>query len=243
MLKNSRTPPFRQVMQPYITSSLLFSFKLWRKVSMSDLSKEFEQALLSLDRLNARRIVTEALLELPPMELVDSIIVEALRHIGESWERGDAALSQVYMSGRICEELVNGILPPGDPRRIDQPPMAIAVLDDYHMLGKRIVYSLLRAAGFELKDYGRVTVDELVRMAQTDRIRVLLISTLMLNSALHVLDVVNGLKTAGMNVNVIVGGAPFNFDSTLWQEVKADAMGRSASDAVSIIQSTMGGMS
>ncbi|MBW6484555.1 MAG: GGDEF domain-containing protein [Syntrophobacterales bacterium] len=29
------------------------------------------------------------------------------------------------MSGRICEELVDGRLPPGDPKRLDQPPLAV----------------------------------------------------------------------------------------------------------------------
>jgi methanogenic corrinoid protein MtbC1 len=209
---------------------------------MADLSEQFEQALLSLDRLAAKRLVAAAEGSMTPMELVDHVIVTALTRIGESWERGNTALSQVYMSGRICEELVDGLLPPGDPQRKDQPPMAISVLDDYHLLGKRIVYSVLRAGGYDLKDYGRVTVDEIVSRAQTDKIRVLLISTLMLNSALHVRDVVAGLKSAGLRVKVVVGGAPFIFDSQLWREVNADAMGHSASEVTGIIQMIMGGI-
>jgi methanogenic corrinoid protein MtbC1 len=210
---------------------------------MADLSEQFEQALLSLDRLAAKRIVTAAAGRMTPMELVDQVVVAALRRIGEGWERGDTALSQVYMSGRICEELIDGLLPPGDPQRKDQPAMAIAVLDDYHMLGKRIVYSVLRAAGFDLKDYGRVTVNEIIPRVQADQIRVLLISTLMLHSALHVRNLVEGLKAARLDVKVVVGGAPFIFDSLLWREVNADAMGRSASDVPGIVQAVLGGMS
>jgi methanogenic corrinoid protein MtbC1 len=210
---------------------------------MNDLSKQFEQALLSLDRLEAKRLVAGAASQLTPIAIVDQMIVAALTRIGESWEQGDAALSQVYMSGRICEEIVDGLLPPGDPQRKDQPPMAIAVLDDYHLLGKRIVYSVLRAEGFDLKDYGRVTIDEVVRKVQADQIRVLLISTLMLHSALHVRDVVAGLKAAGLNVKVVVGGAPFIFDAQLWRDVNADAMGRSASDVPGIVRTIMGGLS
>jgi methanogenic corrinoid protein MtbC1 len=210
---------------------------------MTDLSRQFEKALLSLDRLAAKKLIMEAAGHMTPMELVDHVIVVALTSIGESWERGDAALSQVYMSGRICEELVDGLLPPGDPQRKDQPAMAIAALDDYHLLGKRIVYSVLRAGGFDLKDYGRVTVHEAISKAKDDQIRVLLISTLMLHSALHVRDVVAGLKTAGLNVKVVVGGAPFRMDTQLWREVEADAMGHSASDVSGIIQNILGGLS
>jgi methanogenic corrinoid protein MtbC1 len=210
---------------------------------MADLSTQFEQALLSVDRVAARRLMTEAAGSMTPMELVEHVIVSSLTRIGEAWERGDVALSQVYMSGRICEELVDGFLPPGDPQRKDQPSMAIAALNDYHLLGKRIVYSVLRASGFELKDYGRVTVDEAIDRAKSDNIRVLLISTLMLHSALHVRDIVEGLKKADMNVKVIVGGAPFRFDDQLWREVEADAMGYSASDVPDIIRSILGGLS
>jgi methanogenic corrinoid protein MtbC1 len=39
-----------------------------------------------------------------------------------------------------------------------------------------------------------------------------------------------------------VGGAPFLFDDQLWQEVGADAMGKSASDAVAIVERLMGDM-
>jgi len=209
---------------------------------MTDLSGQFQQALLSMDRLAAKKIVTKASEELTPLELVDHIIVTALTRIGESWERGDAALSQVYMSGRICEELVDGLLPPGDPQRKDQPSMAIAVLNDYHLLGKRIVYSVLRDGGFDLKDYGRVTVDEVIGKVKADQTRVLLISTLMLHSALHVRDVVAGLKAADLNVKVVVGGAPFRFDTQLWREVNADAMGHSASDVPGIVRTILGGL-
>jgi methanogenic corrinoid protein MtbC1 len=121
--------------------------------------------------------------------------------------------------------------------------MAIATLNDYHLLGKRIVYSVLRAGGFDLQDYGRVTVEEVIRRVQEDRIRVLLISTLLLNSALHVRDVVDGLKKAGQNVKVVVGGAPFRFDDQLWREVNADAMGYSAAEAPGIVNKIMGGLS
>jgi len=51
------------------------------------------------------------------------------------------------------------------------------------------------------------------------------------------------LKARGANIKVVVGGAPFLFDEELWREVGADAMGRSASDAVAIVERLMGEMS
>jgi methanogenic corrinoid protein MtbC1 len=146
------------------------------------------------------------------------------------------------MSGRFCEELVDKVLPPSDPDRKHQPRSAIVVLNDYHMLGKRIVYSLMRASGFELFDYGHMDVDALVERAIADRIRVLLISVLILPSALKVREVCERLKAAGAPVKVVVGGAPFQFDPQLWREVGADAMGLSAAEAITIVEAWMGEM-
>jgi len=134
------------------------------------------------------------------------------------------------------------VLPPSDPDRKHQPRSAIVLLNDYHMLGKRIVYSVMRASGFELFDYGRMEVDELVERAIADRIRVLLISVLMLPSALKVTEVCRQLKERDTGIKVAVGGAPFLFDATLWSEVGADAMGRSAADAITLVEGWMGGM-
>ncbi len=205
-----------------------------------ELVNEFEQALLSLDRLAARNILMKSSDAWPPIQLVEKLVVPALERIGVGWEQGRIALSQVYMSGRICEELVDIILPPSGPGRKIRPKMAIATLEDYHLLGKRIVYSVLRASGFELLDYGRMRVDDLVHRVKDDEVKILLLSTLMLPSALKVKEVRGKLKESGSEVKIVVGGAPFRFDDQLWSEVGADAMGRNGSEAVEIITRMIG---
>ena len=160
------------------------------------LTARFEQALISLDRLEAKDILLASGDRWSPIRIVETIVVPALEHIGAGWERGTIALSQVYMSGRICEELVEEILPENSPSRKHQPKMAIAVLQDYHLLGKRIVHSALRAGGYGLKDYGRVEAESLVEKMVQDGIEVLFLSTLMLPAALKVKEVKDTL-TAG----------------------------------------------
>ncbi|MEX1325855.1 MAG: cobalamin-dependent protein [Desulfobacterales bacterium] len=204
----------------------------------SKLIEEFEKALLSLNRVTLKKLMDSASFE-SPILFIEKIIVPVMERIGLGWEQNRLALSQIYMSGRICEELVDKILPPGASERIDQPNMAICVLEDHHFLGKRIVYSLLRASGFELKDYGGLTVDEVVERVKNDNIRVLFISVLMLPSALLVKQLKEKLAALNIDVKIIVGGAPFTFDPNLWKEVKADFVGHNAFDAVNIINEIM----
>lgn len=206
---------------------------------MNSLISAFQASLESLDRVEAAAIIEKAVAVHTPIQAIEQMVVPALQRIGEAWERGEVALSQVYMSGRICEELVERVLPPSDPDRKHQPRSAIVALSDFHMLGKRIVYSQMRASGFELFDYGRMDVDELVERVAADKIRVLLISVLMLPSALKIGDVCRRLHALEAPPRVIVGGAPFLFDPNLWREVGADAMGRNATEAVTLVDAWM----
>ena len=206
---------------------------------MTDLITPFRESLESLDRLRADALFREALARHSPIAAVEQLVVPALEQMGRAWQDGSVALSQVYMSGRFCEELVERVLPPSDPDRKHQPRSAIVVLNDHHMLGKRIVYAQMRASGFELFDYGRMDVATLVARVQADHVRVLLVSVLMLASALQVRQVRDALDAAGADVKIVVGGAPFSFDPLLWQEVGAHAMGRSAADAATLVQGWM----
>ncbi len=206
---------------------------------MHTLIKPFRLSLEMLDQVGAQNIFNQALISLTPIEAVEQLVVPALEELGEAWQAGEVALSQIYMSGRFCEKLVETVLPPSDPDRKHQPRSAIVVLSDYHMLGKRIVYSIMRASGYELFDYGRMDVAELVAQILTDKVRVLMISVLILPSALKVAEVCKALKEVDAPVKVLVGGAPFLFDETLWKEVGADAMGRNAAEAVTIVKQWM----
>ena len=206
---------------------------------MTALIKPFRDSLEMLDRVGAERIFHQALASMSPIEAVERLVIPALEDIGEAWQNGHVALSQIYMCGRFCEQLVETVLPPSDPDRKSQPRSAIVVLNDYHMLGKRIVYSMMRASGYELFDYGRLDVDELITRVLSDRIRVLLISVLILPSALRIADVCKALRAANPAIKILVGGAPFMFDDALWREVGADAMGRNAAEAVTIVERWM----
>jgi len=199
----------------------------------------FSAALQDLDRVRADTLFLGALAQGTPIQAVEQLVVPALQHIGHAWDDGSVALSQVYMAGRFCEALVERVLPPSDPDRKHQPRSAIVALNDHHLLGKRIVYAQMRASGFELFDYGRMEVPELVARVQADRVRVLLVSVLMLPSALQVRDLRAALDAAGQPVRIVVGGAPFSLDEKLWREVGADAMGRHAADAARIVQAWM----
>jgi methanogenic corrinoid protein MtbC1 len=148
---------------------------------LKKISIQLEHALLSLDQEAAVQIIREALNESSPGIIAGDLISATLVRIGDSWESGNLSLSQVYMSGIICEKVIDKILPPQSPIRKSQPKMAIAVLEDFHLLGKRIIFSTLRASGFELVDLGGgLSIERVVNLVKTEEIKILLLSVLML---------------------------------------------------------------
>ena len=65
-----------------------------------------ERELLAVDRVAVRSLVDGSLRAgATPHDVVEELLVPALDRIGASWEAGLTSLSQVYMAGRIVEEL------------------------------------------------------------------------------------------------------------------------------------------
>ena len=174
------------------------------------------------------------------VEVIESVIAPALDHLGRAWEAGTVALSQIYMAGRLCEGIVNAMLPELDGARESGSLVAMATLEDYHLLGKRIVLAALRASGFPVRDYGQGTVEEIGNRAVADGIGILLVSTLMLPSALRVKDLRSLLSGRGSTARLVVGGAPFRMDPHLGGEVGADEVGTNTGDAIAIVRRLTG---
>ncbi|MDW7669952.1 MAG: cobalamin-dependent protein, partial [Bacillota bacterium] len=140
----------------------------------------------------------------------------------------------------LCEEYINEYIPKLNLTKKSSPKIGIAVLLDNHSLGKSIVSSIVSACGYELKDLGTgLTPKSLVDLAKKHKIDVILISTLMLPSAMKVREVYRMIKDENLNIKIIVGGAPFRLDDQLWKMVGADARGKTASDVITLIEEVM----
>lgn len=201
-----------------------------------------EHALLAVDRAAVQAELGALLAARPPLEVFEQALAPALERVGRGWEAGRVSLSQVYMAGRLAEEVMLELLPPGAALKAGGPRLGVAVLEDRHVLGKRLVVAALRAGGHEPIDLGSgLGVAELAARTVEERLDVLLVSTLMLRAALRVRDLVAALRARGARARVLVGGAPFRFDPGLWREVGADACGERASEAPRLVAQLLGG--
>lgn len=201
---------------------------------------ELKKALLKIDRLGARAIFETYAGTYSSVE-IEEVVTLVLEEIGAGWENGTVSLAQVYMSGLICEELVDEFFPDERAERVSNLKIAICVLLDCHALGKRIVLSVLRASGYDVIDLGvGLTEEDAAAKAAENDLDVLLISTLMSVSSLQVRRVRELLDEKGSHAKIIVGGAPFRFDPSLWKRVGAFADGKNASELIPILEKLEG---
>lgn len=197
-----------------------------------------ERALLSLDHTAAKKIIHNSLSGDSRAASAGNLISSALKNIGELWESDELSLSQVYTSGLICEQIIEQSFLQKSPKITNQPKIAIGVLNDFHALGKRIIYLTLRASGYNLIDLGTgLSVEQLIQFVEKENIKVLMISVLMLPSALRIAELTKQLKL--QNVTIVVGGAPFRFDPNLYKEVGADFHGNDSAEALDILTQIM----
>lgn len=201
-----------------------------------------EQALLRMDRIEVETLVERILETESNISLVDSYLAPAMEEIGSKWEAGETSLAQVYMAGRMCESIADRLAADVPAPENGGIPLAVTVLDDYHVLGKRLIASFLKGAGYPVIDFGRTGVEELVEKTVREQPKLLLISVLMLPSALEVKSAAEQIrKKLKSPPKIIVGGAPFRFDPTLWKEVGADAVGKNAGDAIRLVSAYKNG--
>jgi methanogenic corrinoid protein MtbC1 len=202
---------------------------------------ELEAALLSMNRSLVRGIFMRGVEARGTLPFMETVVADVLDTIGADWQAGKVALSQVYMAGRICEELSLSVLPLAHGDRKHQPRIGLAQFEDYHTLGKRMVLAVLRNEGYAVADWGQLNLVSAIDRLRREPVDVLLLSCLMLSSALRIGKLTKLVQDEGLPVRIAVGGAPFRFDPRLWREVGADAMGSSASAAGGIVRQLAGG--
>ena len=196
--------------------------------------KEFMNSLLKLERYKAREWIFS---QNEDVNVIESIIVPALSEIGEGWQTGIYSLSQVYMSSVICEEISEKLFSDIQTSRSQKLKIGIVTFDDYHTFGKKIVLLTLRSAGYAVHDLGMILDEkQLFDEIQKSKIDVLLMSVLMLPPALRIKELKPKLLEVNPNIKLVVGGAPFRFDSKLAEQIGADATGETPQDAIKIIR-------
>ncbi|RLG94969.1 cobalamin-binding protein [Candidatus Bathyarchaeota archaeon] len=206
-------------------------------------------------------IIRESLLNLESEKLVESVkaslakgvspeniidaITDALRVIGEKFERGELFLVHLVAAGEAAKNVISEYIEPllkgkGRKSKIGRVVLG-TVAGDIHDIGKNIVASMLFAAGFDVIDLGKdVPVQNFIEAVKKYKPDILGMSALLSTSLPVQKEVIEALKKNNLRekVKVIVGGAPVTAE---WaEEIGADGYAEDAVKAVRVALKLLG---
>lgn len=180
-----------------------------------------------------------------PRTILEDGLTAAMLELGRRWNRGEAFLPEVVASAEVfrqCSEIVEPILTARGQKKAGHLVVIGTVHGDLHDLGKNIVATMLRTAGFEVTDLGRdVPAAAFAEAVARLKPSLLGLSALLTTTMLEQKIVIETLAAAGLRskVRILVGGAPVTSD---WAaEIGADAYAANAPQAVEVALTLVGG--
>ena len=137
--------------------------------------------------------------------------------VGKLFEEGEYFVGDLIFAGELMTDAV-GILKDalvtGESSGPKTRMILCTVKNDLHDIGKNIVKSMLEANGFEVLDLGiDVPAEKIVETAKAENIKIVALSGVLTLALDSMKATVEALKAAGLDVKVIIGGAPVNADA------------------------------
>ncbi|MHC4217599.1 MAG: cobalamin B12-binding domain-containing protein [Planctomycetota bacterium] len=211
-----------------------------------ELALRYLEAILAGHRNEAAKMILVAVesgASVP--DVYREVLQPAQVEIGWMWHQDEISVADEHLATATTEMVMSMLRPhftpgPARGRRV----VATAVRGDLHVLGLRAVADHFEMDGWESIYLGANTPNEdVIRSLSEYEADVLAVSV---TSMLHLRDageliaaVRDNSATAG--VKVIVGGASFELDPDLWQELGADGWAPSAEAAVGVGNRLLGG--
>lgn len=204
------------------------------------MSKKIVTAISEIQDDEALRLVNEAL---DKGEDPDGIMIdcqEAMRIVGDRYEKQEYFLPELLMAGMILKQITDIVKPKlmpasaanGGGKRATKVVLG-TVHGDIHDIGKDIVGFMLDISGFEVHDLGvDVPEEKFVEAVREVKPQIVALSGFLTVAYDSMKSTVEALEKAGLrkNVKIMIGGGMIS--KVVKDYVTADAFGVNAAEAV-----------
>lgn len=207
-------------------------------MSNEEILENLRKAISEYDVDQAKYYSQQALkAKMDPTEVINNGPALVLKDIGDRFAHGELFLPELVAAGQAGEASI-GVLSEEIGKRAQSGTslgkcLIGTVSGDVHSIGKNIVATMLRVAGFDVTDLGvDVPANVFIQKVKELKPDLLGLSALLTTTMDEQRNIIIKLKEEGLRgkVKVMVGGAPA---SPQWsKEIGADAVGLDAQDAV-----------
>jgi 5-methyltetrahydrofolate--homocysteine methyltransferase len=170
-----------------------------------------KRCVIERDRSDIVPALDEALKKYNPEDIINNVLLDAMRTVGEKFESGEFVLPYVLQAAEVMRkgsEHLEKFMDKARGRTFGKVVLA-TVLGDVHDIGKNLVKMILKNNGFEVIDLGKqVSASEIVAAAKTHKADAVGLSALLVSTARYMQECVKALSLAGVSCPVMIGGAP-----------------------------------
>jgi len=145
-----------------------------------------------------------------PLDIINNLLVPAMREVGELFGRGELLLPFVLQSAEVMKQSVV-LLEPYMEKLDDDGKTTVllaTVAGDVHDIGKNLVDIILSNNGYRVHNIGiKVVAEEIIAKAKELNVDVIGLSGLLVKSALLMKDNLGQFQSVGLTQPVLLGGA------------------------------------
>lgn len=177
-----------------------------------DIADPLVRALLAGKAKEVSRIVDQALVERPPLEVSQDVLGKAMEDIGLLYESKKIFLPHLLFAAETAFPVFDRLNALVSGERSFRGRIVLATVEgDVHDIGKNIIGTVLRAGGFEVIDIGKdVAPGGVLAAAREHRPDIVGLSAMMTTTVGKVGETKALLAENGVDCPVIAGGASMN---------------------------------
>ena len=203
-----------------------------------ELAKLYE-AILNGRLEEAVAVTHEALAAgISPQTLINDYMIKGMEEIGSRFEHGEVFVPNLLMSARAMKGSLDILKPllKGESSITLGKIVIGTVKGDLHDIGKNLVASMLEGCGFEVINLGvDISADRFIETARNEKADIICMSALLTTTMTYMKEIIDAVRNAGLDVKIIVGGAPVN--EAFARSIGADGYSPNANAAVLLAKS------
>jgi 5-methyltetrahydrofolate--homocysteine methyltransferase len=199
------------------------------------------EALIKGDRDTVVALVEEAIDDgVDAQTILDEGLIAGMDVVGRKFKNNEFYVPEVLIAARAMNAGMELLAP--QLAESGAKPLATVVLGtvkgDLHDIGKNLVGMMLKGGGLNVVDAGiDVTPERFVELVQQNDAQLLGLSALLTTTMPQMATVIEAVKEAGLDVRVMIGGAPITQDYA--DEIGADGYAPDAASAVDLARDLM----
>ena len=194
----------------------LFAGKKAKKSEAVDknlpLDERLKQHIIDGERIGLDEALEEALQEYPPLQIINTFLLDGMKVVGELFGSGQMQLPFVLQSAQTMKAAVAHLEPYMDKEEADDSGkgkfVIATVKGDVHDIGKNLVDIILSNNGYKVINLGiKQPIENIIKAYEEHQPDCIAMSGLLVKSTAFMKDNLETFNEKGITVPVILGGA------------------------------------